>query len=100
MRRRRSRAGTLAVAGAVAVLLASAPSRAASGRAILLESHLASAGARRGLTLIHDELAARGLDVASVDVGPNSDPVSMAEVMRRQEGAVATIALLGNPESG
>jgi hypothetical protein len=52
------------------------------------------------MTLIHDELTAGGFEVVSVDAGPDSDPVSIAALMRRQQGAVATIALLGNPETG
>src|SRR4051794_1245367 len=92
--------GALAAASMGVVLLMSAAAIAASGRVILLQSHGASPGARRCLTLIHDELKAGGFDVAWVDAGPESDPVSMAELMRRQQDAVATIALLGNPETG
>lgn len=102
MGRPRRRAGILAVSGiaCVVLVLSSHVAGAASGRVILLQSHTAGASARRCLTLIHDELTAGGFDVASVDAGPDTDPVSMAAVMRRQQGAVATIALLGNPEVG
>ena len=88
------------MAGAALVMLASAAAGAASGRVILLQPQAASASARRCMTLIHDELAAGGFEVVSVDAGPDSDPVSIAALMRRQQGAVATIALLGNPETG
>ena len=81
-------------------MLASDVALAASGRVILLQPHAASASARRSMTLIHDELTAGGFEVVSVDAGPESDPVSIAALMRRQQGAVATIALLGNPEAG
>ena len=72
----------------------------ASGRIVVLQSPAVSAGARRCLTLIRDELAAAGFEVAAVDAGPSPDPVSLAETMRGQQGAVATIGLLGDPESG
>ena len=90
----------MAFAGVLLVVLTSNAVVAASGRVILLQPHAASASARRSLTLIHDELTAGGFDVVSVDAGPDSDPVSIAALMRRQQGAVATIALLGNPETG
>ena len=90
----------MAFAGVLLVVLTSNAVVAASGRVILLQPHAASASARRSLTLIHDELTAGGFDVVSVDAGPDGDPVSIAALMRRQQGAVATIALLGNPETG
>ena len=92
--------GALAAASIAVVVLTSAAAIAASGRVILLQSHGASPGARRCLTLIHDELKAGGFDVTWIDAGPASDPVSIADLMRRQQDAAATIALLGNPEAG
>lgn len=97
---RHRRANALAGGGILLLALASPAATAASGRVILLQSHAASAGAHRCLTLIHDELTAGGFEVATVDAGPHSDPISTAEVMRRQQGAVASIALLGDPETG
>jgi len=82
------------------MLAAARPAHAAPGRIVLLQPPTASAGARRCLTLIRDELVAGGFVVAAVDLGPALDPVSLAGAMRRQQGAVATIGLLGDPSSG
>jgi hypothetical protein len=49
---------------------------------------------------IRDELTAGGFSVAIVDPGPATDPISLAAAMERQRDAVATIALLGDPEAG
>jgi hypothetical protein len=95
--------GALVVAAAALVGLGvqSAPARAEeAGRVILLEPAAASAGARRCLTRVREELIAGGFDVALVDPGPRTDPVSMADAMERQRESVATIALLGDPEHG
>ena len=76
------------------------PARAESGRVTLLEPAGTSAGARRCLTRIREELIAGGFEVAIVDPGPRNDPVSTADAMERQRDSVATIALLGDPELG
>jgi hypothetical protein len=97
------RLGATAVASFLlffAILAISGSADAASGRVALLQSPSASAGVRRCLTLIRDELMAGGFVVTRVDPGPATDPVSLAEVMQRQSGAVATIGLLGDPEVG
>ena len=52
------------------------------------------------MTRIREELAAGGFAVAVVDPGPATDPISMASAMERQRDAVATIALLGDPDAG
>jgi hypothetical protein len=83
------------------ILLVAAQVRAAaSGLVILLQSGSASAGERRCLTRIREELVAGGFEVAIVDSGPKVDPSSIADAIERQPGSVATIALLGDPELG
>lgn len=94
------RAGVIACAGIVLTLVGASPAHALPGRIVVLQPTVASAGARRCLTLIRDELIAGGFAVVAVDLGPAQDPVSLAEAMRRQQGAVATIGLLGDPSSG
>ena len=74
--------------------------QAASGLVVLLEPSLATAGERRCLTRIREELLAGGFEVAVVDPGPGADPISIAGAVQRQRGSVATIALLGDPELG
>ena len=74
MNRSRRRAGALAFAGVVLVVLASNTAVAASGRVILLQPQAASASARRSLTLIHDELTAGGFEVVSVDAARTAIP--------------------------
>jgi hypothetical protein len=88
-------------AGVVLLLAHALPGRtwAAPARVVVLQTTAASAGARRCLSLIRDELAAGGFEVATVDVGPVTDPFSLADAMRAQRGAVATIGLLGDPET-
>jgi hypothetical protein len=93
------RACLIACAGFI-VLVATRPVYAVPGRIVLLQPPAASAGVRRCLTLIRDELVASGFVVAAVDLGPGRDPVSLVEAMRRQQGAVAIIGLLGDPSSG
>jgi hypothetical protein len=73
--------------------------RADSGRIVLLEP-ARSPGIHRIMTRIREELSAGGFAVATVDPGPATDPISMANVMERQRDAVATIALLGDPDAG
>jgi hypothetical protein len=68
-----------------------------SGRVALLDAPEASPIARHCLTRIREELTSDGFRVTLVDPGPRADPPSIVAVMRAQEGAVATIALLGDP---
>ena len=51
------------------------------------------------MTRIRQELAAGGFEVVTVDPGPMSDPVSIANGMRRQLDAVATFAVLGDRDA-
>ena len=69
-----------------------------SGRVALLDSPNSSPLARNCLTRIREELASGGFEVSVVDPGPKTDPVSIVAVMQAQEGAVATLALVGDPE--
>lgn len=68
-----------------------------SGRVALLDAPEGSPVARHCLTRIREELTSAGFGVALVDPGPRADPPSIVAVMRAQGGAVATIALLGDP---
>src|SRR5438552_997153 len=69
-----------------------------SGRVALLDQIGASPSARHCLTRIREELTAGGFEVSVVDPGPLVDPVSIAATMQRQQGTIATIALLGDPD--
>ena len=62
--------------------------RAASGLVVLLEPSVATAGERRSLTRIREELLAGGFEVALVDPGPGADPISIAGAVQRQRGSV------------
>jgi hypothetical protein len=88
----------VAVGSLVALVSAVAWSAPPSGRVALLDSPLSSPLARNCLTRIREELAAGGFEVSVVDPGPKTDPVSIVAIMQAQEGAVATIALSGDPE--
>jgi hypothetical protein len=88
-----------AVMFAVAVVGPSA-ARAAPAHVVLLQPATVSPGARRCLTLIREELAGGGFEVEIVDPGPAKDPFSLADAMRAQHRAVATIGLVGDPEIG
>jgi hypothetical protein len=68
------------------------------GRVVLLDPGASSATGQRWLTRIREELAAGGFEVSSVDPGPLRDPISIVRAMDRQDGAVATIALVGDPD--
>ena len=101
----KSAAGSHPVAVALAALLLSAFGRGSSAQAaprvvVLLEAGAVSPAQRRCLTRIREELLAGGFAVAVVDPGPGTDPVSVAEAITRQHDAVATIALLGDPDLG
>jgi hypothetical protein len=101
----KSAAGPRPVAVALAALLLCtlAPVRSAQagpGLVVLLEARAGSPAQRRCLTRIREELLAGGFDVAVVDPGPGTDPVSVADAVTRQHESVATIALLGDPDLG
>ena len=68
-----------------------------SGRVALLDGPESSPLARHCLTRIRQELVSGGFRVALVDPGARTDPPSIVAIMQAQEGAVATIALLGDP---
>lgn len=91
---------TASVLMAASVLLAAhaARSEPASRRVVLLEPASSSTVVRRTMTRIKEELLAGGFDVASLEPGARRDPVSVAEVMARQQDAVAVIALVGEPD--
>lgn len=98
-----TQAGTLVCTLVCTLVLSALPlgsARAASGLVVLLEPSVATAGERRCLTRIREELLAGGFEVALVDPGPSADPISIAGAIQRQRGSVATIALLGDPELG
>jgi hypothetical protein len=69
-----------------------------SGRIALLDSPESSPLARHCLTRIREELTSGGFEVSLVDAGSGSNPISTAATMRSQEGVVAVIALVGDPE--
>lgn len=97
---RRRRILPALLAGLGAALLAAGTGRAAplpSGRVTLLDSAGSGPTARDCLTRIRAELVAGGFEVSLVDAGPHADPISIAEVMEEQQGAVATVALVGEP---
>lgn len=97
-RARGHRTAVLLLCGAIATL-ESRGAHAAAARVVLLQPTAPSPGARRCLRLIREELVASGFDVAVVDGSPDQDPLSLATTMRAQQGVVATIGLLGAPES-
>ena len=85
-----------AVTGLGAGAVRSAPLPA--GRVVLLDSTGSGPTARDCVTRIRAELVAGGFEVSVVDPGPRADPISIAEVMEQQPGAVATVALVGEPD--
>jgi hypothetical protein len=99
--RRWASAPALGLIAALASLTARVPNaRADAGRVVLLEPAKSPPGVHRCLVRIREELTAGGFSVAIVDPGPATDPISMAAAIERQRDAVATIALLGDPDSG
>jgi len=70
----------------------------ASGRVALLDSPESSPLVQHCLTRIREELTSGGFAVSVVDPGPRKDPVSIGAALQAQEGAVAAIALVGDPE--
>lgn len=66
-------------------------------RVVVLDPVVASIEVHRCLTRIREELAAGGFEVETLDPGPRTDPVSIADAMKDQVGAIAVIALIGDP---
>jgi len=85
---------------AAAILLVAPPARSepASGQIVLLDPSSSSTVLRRAMTRIREELLAGGFDVTRLDPGPRRDPASLAELMAKQDDAVAVVALVGDPE--
>lgn len=77
--------------------LADAVAEQRAERVVVLEPAAASTDAHRSLTRVREELAAGGFDVETLDPGPRTDPVSIAEDMKNQSGAIAVVALIGDP---
>lgn len=99
-RRRSGRRRPAAVALAATLLAATVSwaSPPAPGRVVLLDPAEASPTAHHCLTRIHEELVAGGYEVATVDPGPVRDPVAIAGAMEQQQGAVAVVAFVGDPD--
>ncbi|HVV52243.1 MAG TPA: hypothetical protein VHO06_21415 [Polyangia bacterium] len=68
-------------------------------RVVVLDPAVASTDDHRCLTRIREELAAGGFEVETLDPGPRTDPVSIADAMKDQVDAVAVIALIGDPST-
>ena len=69
-------------------------------RVVVLAPAVTPTEVHRCLTRIREELAAGGFEVETLDPGPRTDPVSIADAMRDQVGAIAVIALIGDPSAG
>jgi hypothetical protein len=102
-RLRRAKPGCVHASAALAALAATAvatqawAAAAPSGQVVVLDPLGSSQIARHCLTRIREELTASGFEVSSVDPGARRDPVSLARSMEAQAGAVAVIALSGDP---
>jgi hypothetical protein len=68
-------------------------------RVVVFDPAVSSMEVHRCLTRIREELAAGGFEVAMLDPGPKTDPVSIADAMKDQVDAVAVIAMIGDPTS-
>ena len=68
-------------------------------RVVVLDPADTSTEVHRCLTRIREELAAGGFEVETLDPGPRTDPVSIAEAMKDQSDAIAVIALVGDPST-
>jgi hypothetical protein len=93
----RTSSASLAALAATAAATAAWAAAGPSGQVVVLEPAGASQIARHCLTRIREELTAGGFEVSSLDPGPRRDPVSLARSMEAQAGAVAVIALSGDP---
>lgn len=96
--RRRFRTVAAALAATTLTATVTWASPPLPGQIVLLEPAGASATARHCLTRIGEELVAGGFDVSTVDPGPLHDPIAIAGIMERQQRAMATIALIGDPD--
>lgn len=96
--RRRSLLASLAAGALVLGATAAWAAPPHSGRVVLIEPADSPPTARHCLTRIREELAAGGFEVSPLDPGANTDPASLAAFMQRQQGAVAIVALVGDPE--
>jgi hypothetical protein len=76
------------------------PAAAASGRVIVLQPNPMSAGARRCLTRIREELVAGGFEVALAEFAAGVDPLWVIDPKNPSDGSLATLALIGDPELG
>ena len=68
-------------------------------RVVVLDPAVASPEVHRSLTRVREELAAGGFDVETLDPGARTDPVSIAQDMKDQPGAIAVVALIGDPST-
>jgi hypothetical protein len=59
-----------------------------------------SGSARRCLTRIREELVAGGFDVRLAEFGAGVDPLWVIDPKNQDDGSLATIALIGDPEAG
>ncbi|HVT09458.1 MAG TPA: hypothetical protein VHO67_18485 [Polyangia bacterium] len=93
-------AGAIAlIAVAVAPgLSAAAPAAAPAGRVRLLQSTTMSPRARRCLTRLREELMAGGFEVVIGEFGEGGEALWMVDPPTPQEGSLATITLIGNPD--
>ncbi|HVY40320.1 MAG TPA: hypothetical protein VHM31_20410 [Polyangia bacterium] len=99
--RPRVRGASVVAAALSMVALLAVTARAAGGNLIvILQPSAASEAARRCLTRLREELAAGGFSVSTVDPGPQTDPLSIARAIESQAASVATIGLVGDPDSG
>lgn len=92
--------GRVAIAVFVTVIAVAGAATAAPDIVILLQPGGASAGQRRCLTRIRQELLAGGFSVTIVDPGPETDPAALADAVQHQPHSAATIALVGDPTLG
>ncbi|HVY40812.1 MAG TPA: hypothetical protein VHM31_22890 [Polyangia bacterium] len=93
-------AGAIAL---IAVALAPCPTSAAppaapAGRVRLLQSTTMSPRARRCLTRLREELMAGGFEVVIGEFGEGGEALWMVDPPTPQEGSLATITLIGNPD--
>lgn len=99
---RRSRSGQASIV--VSFLFCVSPALAEPARpaelVILLQPTIASLGTRRSLARIKDELSADRFWVVVADSSMAGDPASVMENAPRDLGAVAIVAMFGDPETG
>jgi len=79
-------------------LAAAAPAAASAGRVRLLQSTTMSPRARRCLTRLREELMAGGFEVMIGEFGAGGEALWMVDPPTPQDGSLATITLIGNPD--